>query len=437
MTAIFNVNRGTATDRTCVRFVLGSNITQTNIWGLRLLNPQSTTEWVATADPLIYGLELNVGYNKSLPAGVRSPTIIGVKVRYNDQNCVGGTVQNRALDSWFEFKQPNDAADQTSIGLETVYSASQNNANKAGMIDAEYIMNAGVVMVNPVMSLYYSRYGINNTATITNILSSTYFDGAFTKGTIGNIYVHYMNWDTDSTPTTGNVAGLYCDWNITAFTSVTGYSAIVSADINAHNKTFTIYGSRIYFIGTIGGGGVWKGHYLNATGVTCGGGQSFYGIDIDMSTMGVGGTINGIRCRVPNLIPAMVLGDGVGTLTVNFGAGNHPNIDSSTGRVYFGTQAGGSAAADDIYCHNVLQTAPWAENTWDELNDLGLLREINMAISQRREPSLPQAFVAKFNSEGYYNRLQMDALERGAILKLEDQIKELEEEVRWLKTRNN
>jgi len=201
-----------------------------------------------------------------------------------------------------------------------------------------------------------------------------------------------------------------------------------------------INGISIYYDiahGAVWAGETWCGIKLDANGVTCAAGQTYYGLNIDASTMTVGGTINGIRCIVPNLTPAMVLGDGVGTLTVNFGAGNHPNIDSSTGRVYFGTQAGGSAAADAIYCKNVYQTAPWAENTWDAFDDLGILREINTAIFEQRTPNLPRQFFDKFNIEGYYNRLQMDALERGAILKLEDRIKYLEGEIRCLKTRNN
>jgi len=175
-------------------------------------------------------------------------------------------------------------------------------------------------------------------------------------------------------------------------------------------------------------GTTWRGITLDAIGVTCAVGQTYYGLYLNMSTMTTGGTINGIRCIVPNLIPAMVLGDGVGTLTIDFGAGNHPNIDSSTGRVYFGTQAGGSAAADAIYCKNVYQTAPWAENTWDDIDDIGVLREINNAIFAKREPVLPEVFKAEYLSEGYYDRLQMDALERGAILKLADEVRVLKEE---------
>ena len=383
-----------------------------------------------------------MGTFQGLPAATGMPLVGLVSMSISDSGCAvpGAPSQLVSIIDWSESRNLANSISQYKA-YNNVVKVLATQTSPFFMQYNQFQFTGSPTITGNVIDIYCNNRMSNTSIIIGDVYGYYFWSGSGSSSGLratvsGSIYCMYTAWEAAcGTASVTNLVSYMSAWDVSGVIACTGYSAVISANINANSRTFDVYGARIDIDGTMAGTATWRGYYLNANGVTCGATRFFYGLDIDMSAMNTGGTVVGIRCIVINSVPAMVLGDGTGTLTVDFGAGNHPNVNSSTGRIYFGTQLAGSAAADDIYCHNVLQVAPWAENTWDSLDDLGILREINTAISEQRTPQLPRQFTDKFNTEGYYNRLQMDALERGAILKLEERIKHLEEAVTWLKTK--
>ena len=183
-----------------------------------------------------------------------------------------------------------------------------NSINILRAIDLRYYIYANQAMTECVFYPTYFYLGNNVTITVSNV---TIFD-AYVRMANGAAQItgnlqpfRYTTQSTILGTITGNLEVFYSSLVISNTTAINGYAAVLSADINANNKAFTVYGSRIDIDGIIGGGATWRGHYLNAVGVTCGAGQFFYGIDMDFTGMGVGGTIVGINLNTPTNVPAM------------------------------------------------------------------------------------------------------------------------------------
>jgi len=200
------------------------------------------------------------------------------------------------------------------------------------------------------------------------------------------------------------------------------YSKIGVDDVN---------GIRIDGEGEAAGGDNWKAIYVDGTGMTSSAGGIIEGLRIDLSgVVDNTGGILGATIFVPGISPILTLVGGAGSLTVVMDASNYAHVWNGDGRIYFNAGAGaGSATSNNIYCKNVYQTAPWAENTWDDIDDLAVLKEINAAVGEGRTPGLPEAFMKKFAEDGYYNGLHLDAVTRGAILSLLKRVEELEAKV--------
>ena len=190
------------------------------------------------------------------------------------------------------------------------------------------------------------------------------------------------------------------------------------------------YGMYTKMKGTVPNVSTWYGFYLTADEVVCGAGESYYGIYVEMDGMTVGGTIAAIACKVKQAMTGFMMTDGTNSVTMAVNTDGNIEVNASHGSIYFGTKAGGSEGANMVYCKNVYQAAPWAENTWDCLDDIAVLEEINDAINEQRIPDLPEEFNSRFRKDGYYDHRQLEALQRGAIVQLSKRVEELEKQVR-------
>jgi hypothetical protein len=291
------------TEFSTMRVPLDSGITATNCYLARALNPQSSADWLTAGNPFIYGVHLDVGFTKVLPAGTHTPTVRGLTYMFRDTGCtLGATVQQRVIDSWVYLYVNNSQDDLKLFYSNVEVRSSQNSGDRTGIFYVTGgVYDAATIAYDPMCS-YYTDFFVRAGCTISSsyyayyMQSDTFFDGAVT----GNISSFYADWNSGSTVTCANLIAHGAAWDVSGAT-VSGYAAGFSTDINANTRTFSVHGARVNITGTIGASGFWRGYSLDATGVVCGAGEFFYGIDIDFTGIGTGGDIRGINLISCNL----------------------------------------------------------------------------------------------------------------------------------------
>jgi len=179
-----------------------------------------------------------------------------------------------------------------------------------------------------IRGTYYGGANING-----NVISK--FDGPNTAQTLANYYGYQNNLQNfDGTVTTyyglydlqhsaftwtgtvGTMIGAYFLWEMSAATSVGATAcAVVRADVTMGNGlVHNFRGFQIDLDGTIAAGEIAAMVFLDGDGVTAGAGETFYWINIGMSGMTVGGTINAIRIVLPQDSTGLDIGWGVETI---------------------------------------------------------------------------------------------------------------------------
>lgn len=288
-------------------------------WGVYVENGAN---YNAVGNSAVKGMEVNLGYTRAFPVGTRFPSWYGLHVRVNDAGCIIPTspISPQVVTSWVEMRVENMYTDLTQINLYNVIYASQSSGNKGSSIRVALNVQAGVTLnYNPVV-LFQAEPTLVTGATINNNLHGfNLYEGNNLDGNIlSNYYIyHAESRSASATVVNGNVACFTWTGNIST-KNVGGFSAMIYGLITGGALTPRVYGAYYDLNGTIPSGGVWRGEWIDADGVVCSAGQTFYGIDIDMDGMTIGGTIAGIRVTVPSSVKA---GEFNGNVEVN-GVGN-------------------------------------------------------------------------------------------------------------------
>lgn len=197
-----------------------------------------------------------------------------------------------------------------------------NQNNDAYIYSATMRIKNGPTAITGTNHGFAMRHVLDNGSSITGDLK--FFEIAYTdiKGTVGgSIYDFFANYQSnDTTTSVTNAIAYHAEWDLSGVVACTGYSAVLSANINSNTRDIDVYGSRITWSAASAMAGVrtWRGYYLLANNVTCGATRFFYGLDIDMSTMTVGGTVYGIYVRTPAGTPAMMAGNDTITTTTDY-----------------------------------------------------------------------------------------------------------------------
>lgn len=243
---------------------------------------------------------------KSQVAGGFSPHFVLVYIANDDTGTISAGKSNVSHIYWQEKRRVADTYAQCDFTLYDLYLYA-NQSCDITTNNGDMRVMPGVTITGNIHHIWYSQR-LDATGLVTGNITGFNFDsfGAL-NGTIGGSYYPiYISFTSSNTlVSVTNLVPFYSVWDISGVQICTGYSAVLSADINADTRTFSVYGSRIDIDGTMGAGAVWRGHYLNATGVTCGANQFFYGLDIDFTGMGVGGTIAAINVLTATNVPVM------------------------------------------------------------------------------------------------------------------------------------
>lgn len=244
---------------------------------------------------LVAPTKILIGGPASVVAGTATVNLLVLKMLFDDNGAVGGGPFNAYVFDWSESRRIANSLSGYIFISHTLNIYANQNTSPTTFNTSVNIRSTANITGNVVPYASYSR--IENGATVTGNWYAFYaanvgnLDGTIT-GSYNSFRAEFVNGSALVSVT--NVSALDAPWDISGITTLTGYSAIVSADINGNNKAFTIYGTRIDIDGTMAGTATWRGYYLNAAGVTCGATRAFYGIDMDFTGITGGGDIRAV-----------------------------------------------------------------------------------------------------------------------------------------------
>jgi hypothetical protein len=328
-----------------VRFNSTGSIANKNMYGLLVDNGGA---WSATNGPnVLYAVEFNLGGINAYGVNSKPPkTVIGLNMEVYDTNTIASYTavvlsSLSVVSTTYPIQQPRGVSAFYEFGVSANFASYTALIHYGGvLVDSGVTLNyAGNGGVSPFRIYTGELTFADGTGVLSNGFAFCSFDstaegGTHILGTInGNegIVIYRGIWRASDTVTTNsNLIFAYANLDVSG-TTISGYASGLSVIINGNNKTFPVYGSKITITGTMGAGAVWKGHYLDATGVTCGVGRTFYGLHINMAGMGVGGTIYGIKVDSGSVV---VTGNGQSIQLPNMTTGNRPS-PASAGMMIF------------------------------------------------------------------------------------------------------
>jgi len=280
--------------------------------------------WNCQSTTTINGVWINFGERNVFTAGSRVPTLYGVRCDIIIPSTVGGTsvssisggqinitVQKenymRQPRGWSSFNRYQANQYQPSSEYVSFYAGIQIDTGISLNWAGNYIGPNGLKFYTASLNMYDATCVINQNF-ICYSFAAVSPGGSNFRGTING------NFETFNTTFESGVTGFIAvnlrhsmaQWDISAIT-LSGYAAAYDGYINANGRTFPVYGTKFDIDGTMGAGAVWRGHYIDASGVVCGSGQTFYGLHYFFTGIGTGGTILGAKfegCSV------QVMGDG-------------------------------------------------------------------------------------------------------------------------------